>query len=109
MLLKVVHVFFIITIFLSSKCYYDNMHFTVLIAAFIISFLDFSTVSLPDDIPIPANPVTAFYHGCMEITVGGLQLDFDEALGKHNSIKSHSCPPVSAQDSDPDALHPDME
>ncbi|XP_075876272.1 vitamin K-dependent protein S [Nelusetta ayraudi] len=57
---------------------------------------------IPDNIPIPANPVTAFYHGCMEITVGGLQLDFDEALGKHNSIKSHSCPPVSAQDSDPD-------
>uniref|UniRef100_A0AAQ5ZH40 Vitamin K-dependent protein S n=1 Tax=Amphiprion ocellaris TaxID=80972 RepID=A0AAQ5ZH40_AMPOC len=48
------------------------------------------------DVPLPATPVTAFYHGCMDITVNGQQLDFDEALSKHNSIKSHSCPPVSA-------------
>ncbi|TKS70310.1 Vitamin K-dependent protein S [Collichthys lucidus] len=51
---------------------------------------------IPGDVPLPATPVTAYYHGCMEITIAGRQLDFDEALSKHNSIKSHSCPPVSA-------------
>uniref|UniRef100_A0A1A8MAG4 Vitamin K-dependent protein S n=2 Tax=Nothobranchius pienaari TaxID=704102 RepID=A0A1A8MAG4_9TELE len=50
---------------------------------------------IPDDIPLPMTPVSAFYHGCMDITVNDRQLDFDEALSKHNSIKSHSCPPVS--------------
>uniref|UniRef100_A0A8C2X961 Vitamin K-dependent protein S n=1 Tax=Cyclopterus lumpus TaxID=8103 RepID=A0A8C2X961_CYCLU len=58
---------------------------------------------IPDDVPLPATPVTAFYHGCMDITIAGQQLDFDEALGKHNSIKSHSCPPVSAPESRPEA------
>ncbi|KAJ8350835.1 hypothetical protein SKAU_G00259650 [Synaphobranchus kaupii] len=47
------------------------------------------------ELPVTATPVTAFYHGCMEITINGKRLDFDEALSKHNSIKSHSCPPVS--------------
>uniref|UniRef100_A0A8C4E907 Vitamin K-dependent protein S n=1 Tax=Dicentrarchus labrax TaxID=13489 RepID=A0A8C4E907_DICLA len=61
---------------------------------------------IPDDVPLPANPVTAFYHGCMDITINGQQLDFDEALSKHNSIKSHSCPPVSAPESPPDVAHP---
>uniref|UniRef100_A0A3P8U239 Vitamin K-dependent protein S n=1 Tax=Amphiprion percula TaxID=161767 RepID=A0A3P8U239_AMPPE len=60
---------------------------------------------IPEDVPLPATPVTAFYHGCMDITVNGQQLDFDEALSKHNSIKSHSCPPVSAPESHPDAPH----
>lgn len=40
----------------------------------------------------------------MEISVNGQQLDFDEALTKHDSIKSHSCPPVSAPESQPDPL-----
>lgn len=40
----------------------------------------------------------------MDITVNGKQLDFDEALSKHNSIKSHSCPPVSGAESHPDVL-----
>lgn len=71
--------------------------------------LIFSTVPLPDDTPFPANPVTAFYHGCMDITVGGTQLDFDEALRKHNSIKSHSCPPVSAPDNDLDVAYHHLE
>lgn len=59
---------------------------------------------IPDDVPLLATPVTAFYHGCMDITINGHQLDFDEALSKHNSIKSHSCPPVSAPETD--APHP---
>ncbi|XP_041935848.1 vitamin K-dependent protein S [Alosa sapidissima] len=46
------------------------------------------------DLPIAFTPVTAFYHGCIEISVNGQQLDFDDAFSKHNSIKSHSCPPV---------------
>lgn len=61
---------------------------------------------IPDDVPLPANPVTAFYHGCMDISVNGQQLDFDDALSKHNSIKSHSCPPVSAPESHRDPPHP---
>ncbi|XP_036950936.1 vitamin K-dependent protein S isoform X2 [Acanthopagrus latus] len=64
---------------------------------------------IPVDVPLPATPVTAFYHGCMEISINDQQLDFDEALSKHNSIKSHSCPPVTAPDSHPDAPHPHRE
>ena len=79
-----------------------------------ISLLSYSltvprSLSLLDDVPLPATPVTAFYHGCMEISINDQQLDFDEALSKHNSIKSHSCPPVSAPDSHPDAPHPHRE
>ncbi|NXP41056.1 PROS protein, partial [Leiothrix lutea] len=37
-------------------------------------------------------PVTAFYHGCMEVEVNSRQLDLDEAISKHNDIRSHSCP-----------------
>lgn len=62
--------------------------------------------SLLEDVPLPATPVTAFYHGCMEITINSQKLDFDNALRKHNSIKSHSCPPVSAPESHPAAPHP---
>ncbi|KAL2087412.1 hypothetical protein ACEWY4_016240 [Coilia grayii] len=47
------------------------------------------------DLPTASTPVTAYYHGCIEISVNGQQLDFDDAVSKHNSIKSHSCPPVS--------------
>ncbi|XP_029000016.1 vitamin K-dependent protein S [Betta splendens] len=50
---------------------------------------------IPDNVPLSATPMSAYYHGCMDITVNGQQLDFDEALGKHNSITSHSCPPFS--------------
>ncbi|XP_067116322.1 vitamin K-dependent protein S [Osmerus mordax] len=57
---------------------------------------------LPDHIELSATPVTAFYHGCLDISINGQQLDFDEAVSKHNSIKSHSCPPVSA----PENPHP---
>ncbi|XP_053720566.1 vitamin K-dependent protein S [Synchiropus splendidus] len=58
---------------------------------------------IPEHIPFSASPVTAFYHGCMDITVNDQLLDFDEALSKHNSIKSHSCPPASAHD--PNVAH----
>ncbi|XP_053277741.1 vitamin K-dependent protein S [Pleuronectes platessa] len=61
---------------------------------------------IPDEVPLPATPVTAFYHGCMDISVNGRQLDFDEALGKHNSIKSHSCPPFSPPEVQHDPPHP---
>ncbi|XP_016312351.1 vitamin K-dependent protein S [Sinocyclocheilus anshuiensis] len=50
------------------------------------------------DLPLSVTPISAFYHGCLEISVNGQQLDFDEAVSKDNSIKSHSCPPVSAPD-----------
>ncbi|XP_077375663.1 vitamin K-dependent protein S [Festucalex cinctus] len=55
---------------------------------------------IPDEVPLDATPVTAFYHGCMDISVNGQMLDFDEALSKHNSIKSHSCPPASTAETD---------
>ncbi|KAM4887385.1 vitamin K-dependent protein S [Thomomys bottae] len=47
------------------------------------------------DIPFNATPVNAFYHGCMEVNINGIQLDLDEAVSKHNDIRSHSCPSVS--------------
>uniref|UniRef100_A0A673LX56 Laminin G domain-containing protein n=1 Tax=Sinocyclocheilus rhinocerous TaxID=307959 RepID=A0A673LX56_9TELE len=52
---------------------------------------------------LPGLSVSAFYRGCLEISVNGRQLDFDEAVSKDNSIKSHSCPPVVSAP-DPAAL-----
>ncbi|XP_003469383.1 vitamin K-dependent protein S [Cavia porcellus] len=46
------------------------------------------------DIPFSAMPVNAFYNGCMEVNVNGVQLDLDEAVSKHNDIRAHSCPSV---------------
>ncbi|KAM6161661.1 vitamin K-dependent protein S [Erethizon dorsatum] len=46
------------------------------------------------DIPFSATPVNAFYDGCMEVNVNGVQLDLDEAVSKHNDIRAHSCPSV---------------
>ncbi|KAM9455036.1 vitamin K-dependent protein S [Clarias gariepinus] len=54
------------------------------------------------DLPLSSMPVSAYYHGCMEIRVNNRLLDFDDAVSKHNSINSHSCPPVTPPDS---ALH----
>ncbi|XP_066516216.1 vitamin K-dependent protein S [Hoplias malabaricus] len=48
------------------------------------------------DLPLSTTPVSAYYHGCMEIRVNAQLLDFDEAVIKDNSIRSHSCLPVSA-------------
>lgn len=61
---------------------------------------------LPGEVQISTAPVTANYHGCMEVSINGQPLDFDEAVSKHNSIKSHSCPPVSAPEPSPDAPVP---
>ncbi|XP_055991440.1 vitamin K-dependent protein S [Sorex fumeus] len=46
------------------------------------------------DIPFNSTPVNAFYNGCMEVNINGLQLDLDEAVFKHNDIRAHSCPAV---------------
>ncbi|XP_062866490.1 vitamin K-dependent protein S [Trichomycterus rosablanca] len=54
---------------------------------------------LPDHLPLSSTPVSAYYHGCMEISVNNHLLDFDEAVSKHNSIRSYSCPPVNPPDS----------
>lgn len=64
---------------------------------------------LPDDISVSATPVAAFYHGCMDVSINGQKLDFDEAVSKHNSIKSHSCPPVSPPEEHPHNPHPDRK
>ncbi|XP_044526432.1 growth arrest-specific protein 6 [Gracilinanus agilis] len=50
------------------------------------------TGGLPD-VPVMSAPVTAFYHGCMTLTVNQKTLDLDEAMYKHGDITSHSCPP----------------
>ncbi|XP_074854613.1 vitamin K-dependent protein S isoform X2 [Carettochelys insculpta] len=44
------------------------------------------------DVPIGATLLTAFYNGCMEVKVNEIELDLDEAVSKHNDIRSHSCP-----------------
>ncbi|XP_062383392.1 growth arrest-specific protein 6 [Sardina pilchardus] len=46
------------------------------------------------DVSVVSTPVSAFYTGCMEVTVNGNLLDLDEALHKHNDILSKSCPLV---------------
>ncbi|XP_023571003.1 growth arrest-specific protein 6 isoform X2 [Octodon degus] len=46
------------------------------------------------DVPVTSAPVTAFYHGCMTLKVGGKPLDLDEATYKHSDITTHSCPPM---------------
>lgn len=43
-------------------------------------------------VPLNVTPVDAFYNGCMEVNVNGVQLDLDEATFKHNDIRAHSCP-----------------
>ncbi|KAG7273681.1 hypothetical protein CRUP_017434, partial [Coryphaenoides rupestris] len=40
-------------------------------------------------------------HLLVSVQVNGVQLDLDEAEVKHNSIKSHSCPPFSAPHTQP--------
>ncbi|CAK6441571.1 unnamed protein product [Pipistrellus nathusii] len=45
-------------------------------------------------VPFNAAPVTAFFNGCMEVNVNGVQLDLDEAVSKHNDIRAHTCPSV---------------
>lgn len=47
------------------------------------------------DIPVTATPVSAFYVGCMDITINGKLVDLDDALLKQNDIRSHSCPFIS--------------
>uniref|UniRef100_UPI00398F877A growth arrest-specific protein 6-like n=1 Tax=Pristiophorus japonicus TaxID=55135 RepID=UPI00398F877A len=44
------------------------------------------------DVPIISTPVTAFYQGCMEVLINNRVIDLDEAIYKHNDIRSHSCP-----------------
>ncbi|XP_063812359.1 vitamin K-dependent protein S [Pseudophryne corroboree] len=47
------------------------------------------------DIPVTATPVSAFYVGCMDVTINGKLVDLDEAVLKQNDIRSHSCPLIS--------------
>ncbi|KAK2817881.1 hypothetical protein Q7C36_021814 [Tachysurus vachellii] len=46
------------------------------------------------DVSLVSMPVSAFYTGCMDVTVNGRLLDMDEAQHKHNDVRSHSCPLV---------------
>ncbi|CAJ0941166.1 unnamed protein product [Ranitomeya imitator] len=48
------------------------------------------------DVEVTRTPVTAFYQGCMTITVQEETLDLDNALQKHNDITSHSCPLIKS-------------
>ncbi|XP_023690979.2 growth arrest-specific protein 6 isoform X2 [Paramormyrops kingsleyae] len=48
------------------------------------------------DIPLVSTPISAYYMGCMDVTINGQMLNLDEATHKHNDIRSHSCPLVGA-------------
>ncbi|XP_071991885.1 growth arrest-specific protein 6 [Engystomops pustulosus] len=48
------------------------------------------------EVEVTHTPVTAFYHGCMNIKIKQETLDLDEAVHKHNDITSHSCPPIKS-------------
>lgn len=48
----------------------------------------------PADVSLVSTPVSAFYTGCMDVTVNGRLLDMDEAQHKHNDVRSHACPLV---------------
>ncbi|XP_053311122.1 growth arrest-specific protein 6 isoform X2 [Spea bombifrons] len=47
-------------------------------------------------VPVTATPVTAYYHGCMTMSINQKRLDLDEAVHKHSDITSHSCPPIKS-------------
>ncbi|KAM6224005.1 vitamin K-dependent protein S [Rhynchocyon petersi] len=49
------------------------------------------------DVAFNATPVNAFYNGCMEVNINGVQLDLDEAITKQKDIRAHSCPTVFEQ------------
>lgn len=44
------------------------------------------------DVPLVSTLVSAPYSGCMDVHINGLPLDLDQAVHKHNDIRSHSCP-----------------
>uniref|UniRef100_A0A672HHJ4 Growth arrest-specific 6 n=1 Tax=Salarias fasciatus TaxID=181472 RepID=A0A672HHJ4_SALFA len=44
------------------------------------------------DVSLVSTLVSAPYSGCMEVSVNGQPLDLDQAIHKHNDIRSHSCP-----------------
>uniref|UniRef100_A0A7N9AYD8 Growth arrest-specific 6 n=1 Tax=Mastacembelus armatus TaxID=205130 RepID=A0A7N9AYD8_9TELE len=44
------------------------------------------------NVPLVSTLVSAPYSGCMEVSVNGQSLDLDQAIHKHNDIRSHSCP-----------------
>ncbi|XP_072512772.1 growth arrest-specific protein 6 [Salminus brasiliensis] len=47
------------------------------------------------DVSLVSTPVSAFYTGCMDVTINDQLLDLDEAQHKHNDIRSHACPLVA--------------
>ncbi|KAG8450316.1 hypothetical protein GDO86_002822 [Hymenochirus boettgeri] len=66
-----------------------------------LSVLDQAMKENPDtylggipDIPVTATPVSAYYVGCMDVSINNQLVDLDEALSKQNDIRSHSCPLV---------------
>lgn len=53
------------------------------------------TLGFPStDVSLASTLVSAFYTGCMDVTVNGHLLDMDEAQHKHNDVRSHACPLV---------------
>ncbi|KAG7482366.1 growth arrest-specific protein 6 [Solea senegalensis] len=55
------------------------------------------TGGLPDDVPLVSTLVSAPYSGCMDVSINGHSLDLDQAIHKHNDIRSHSCPLLDFQ------------
>lgn len=44
------------------------------------------------DVPLVSTLVSAPYSGCMDVRINGHPVDLDQAVHKHNDIRSHSCP-----------------
>lgn len=44
------------------------------------------------DVPLVSTLVSAPYSGCMEVHINRQSVDLDQAIHKHNDIRSHSCP-----------------
>uniref|UniRef100_A0A3B5KJS5 Growth arrest-specific 6 n=1 Tax=Takifugu rubripes TaxID=31033 RepID=A0A3B5KJS5_TAKRU len=44
------------------------------------------------DVPLVSTLVSAPYSGCMDVRINSQPVDLDQAVHKHNDIRSHSCP-----------------
>lgn len=49
-------------------------------------------VPVSPDVPLVSTLVSAPYSGCMDVRINSRPVDLDQAVQKHNDIRSHSCP-----------------
>lgn len=69
-----------------------SLHLNVPHSLILLSTPSHIIVSSPTDVSLVTTLVSAPYSGCMEVSVNGQPLDLDQAIHKHNDIRSHSCP-----------------